>query len=128
MGHKKVARVRSIAQIQTLIQANNMRSRMTSGGGGGREMETARLLTNCSNTLHNIHTNAREKSQEHVQNGRRATFSWPTLYILNVCVSSLIYPACKGACFVLYCHPWPVWFYNIFPSYLIKGMIFGKGY
>jgi hypothetical protein len=28
--------------------------------GGGREMVTARLLTNCSNTLRNMHTNARE--------------------------------------------------------------------
>ena len=36
-----------------------MRSRTTSGGGGG-EMVTARLLTNCSNTLRNIHTKARE--------------------------------------------------------------------
>ena len=30
------------------------------GKGGGGEMVTARLLTNCSNTLRNIHTNARE--------------------------------------------------------------------
>ena len=29
-------------------------------GGGGGEMVTARLLTNCSNTLRNIHTDARE--------------------------------------------------------------------
>jgi len=44
------------------------------------EMVTARLLTNCSNTLRNIHTNARERiSQGHVQNGRRDTFSWPTM-------------------------------------------------
>jgi len=27
---------------------------------GGEEMVTARLLTNCSNTLRNVHTNARE--------------------------------------------------------------------
>jgi len=35
-----------------------MQSRTISGGekGGGREMVTARLLTNCSNTLRNIHT------------------------------------------------------------------------
>jgi len=60
--------------------ANNMRSRMTSRG----RMVTAQLLTNCANTLHNIHTNARERiSQGHVQNRRRATFSCPTLYVLN---------------------------------------------
>jgi len=34
----------------------------------------------CSNTLRNIHTNARENITRTVQNGRRATFSWPTLY------------------------------------------------
>jgi hypothetical protein len=44
VGHEKVARVK----------ANNMRSR-TAGGGGG-EMLTARLLTNCSITQRNIVT------------------------------------------------------------------------
>ena len=29
---------------------------------GGEEMVMARLLTSCSNTLRNIHTNARENS------------------------------------------------------------------
>jgi len=35
VGHGKLARVRSIAQTQELIQANNTRS-MTASGGGGR--------------------------------------------------------------------------------------------
>jgi hypothetical protein len=26
-----------------------------------------------------------------------------------------------------HCHLWPVWFYNIFPHYLMKGTIFKKG-
>jgi hypothetical protein len=30
------------------------------------------------------------------------------------------------ACAVLYCHLWPVWFYHIFPHYLIHGTIFEK--
>jgi len=58
MDHKKVARVRSIVQIQKLIQlpvADDQRP-----GGAGGEMVTARLLTNCSNTLRNMHTDARE--------------------------------------------------------------------
>ena len=43
---------------------------------------TAQLLTDCSNTLRNIHTNSRENiTRTHVQNGRRTTFSWPTLQI-----------------------------------------------
>jgi len=29
---------------------------------------------------------------------------------------------------VLYCHLCPVWFYHIFPYYLIKGTIFGKSF
>jgi len=30
------------------------------------------------------------------------------------------------ACAVFYCHPWPVWFYRIFPHCLVNGTIFGK--
>jgi hypothetical protein len=30
------------------------------------------------------------------------------------------------ACAVLYCHLWPIWLYNVFPLYLIKGAICGK--
>ena len=45
-------------------------------------MVTARLLTNCS--LYAIYILTPERiSQGHVQNGRRATFSWPTLYIIG---------------------------------------------
>jgi len=29
-------------------------------------------------------------------------------------------------CHLCYCHLWPVWLYEVFPHYLIKGMIFGK--
>ena len=46
-------------------------------------MVTAQLLANCSNTLRNIYTNVLtpERITGHVQNGRRATFLWPILYI-----------------------------------------------
>ena len=49
-------------------------------------MMTARLLTCCSNTLRNIlHIQTRERiSQGHVQDGRRATFSWPTLFCTSI--------------------------------------------
>ena len=56
VGQEKVARVRSIAQIQKLMQSPNA-ERLWRGGG---EMVTARLLTDCSNALRNIYTNARE--------------------------------------------------------------------
>jgi hypothetical protein len=46
VGHEKVARVK----------ANNMRSRTASVRGGGEEMLTARLLTNCSITQRSILT------------------------------------------------------------------------
>jgi hypothetical protein len=36
------------------------------------------------------------------------------------------YPACNAH--APYCHLWPVWFYNIFPHYLINGRIFEKRY
>ena len=50
------------------------------GGEGGGEMLTARLLTNCS--LYTIHVLTPERiPQGHVQKGRRATFSWPILYM-----------------------------------------------
>jgi len=42
------------------------------------------------------------------------------LYILSV--YSLRYPACNAH--APYCHLWPTWLYNIFPHYLISGMIF----
>jgi len=48
-------------------------------------MVTARLLTNCSNTLRNIHTNAREIfHKETCKNGRWTTLSRPTLYLKPV--------------------------------------------
>ena len=40
------------------------------------------------------------------------------------CVCSLWYPACNAH--TPYRHLWPVRLYNIFPLYLINGMIFGK--
>ena len=43
-------------------------------------MVTAWLLTNCSNTLRKYVLTPERISQGHVQNGRRATFSWPILY------------------------------------------------
>jgi hypothetical protein len=51
--------------------------------------------------------------------------------IMSVCVclySCFRYPTCKSHlfCAVLYCHLWPVWFYHVFPYYLITGTIFGK--
>jgi hypothetical protein len=47
-------------------------------------------------------------------------------YIFWMCVCSLRYPACNAH--APYCHLRPVCFYNIFPNYLINGMIFGKSY
>ena len=55
------------------------------GGGGGKgvsglgcvgwgETVTARLLTNRSNALRNIHTEPERISQGHVQNGGQDTF------------------------------------------------------
>ena len=43
------------------------------------------------------------------------------LYILSVC-SSPRYPACIAH--VPYCQLWPTRLYNIFPPYLINGMMF----
>jgi len=42
-------------------------------------------------------------------------------YISWLCVCSLSYPACNMH--APYCHLWPVWFYYIFPHYLINAMI-----
>ena len=47
---------------------------------------------------------------------------WKTSYW--VCVCTLSYLACKAH--VPYCHPLPIHLYNIFPHYLINGMIFKK--
>jgi hypothetical protein len=41
--------------------------------------------------------------------------------ILWSCVCGLSYPACNMR--TPYCHLWTVWLYNIFPHYLINGMI-----
>jgi len=44
-------------------------------------MVTARLLTNCSNIYATYILTPEIISQGYVQNGRRATFSWPILYL-----------------------------------------------
>jgi len=41
-----------------------------------------------------------------------------------VCVCSLRYPACEAH--EPYRHLWPVWFYHIFPHYLLNGTVLGK--
>ena len=49
-------------------------------------------------------------------------------YILQKCVRScLSYTACKShlLCAVWQCHLWPVWFYHIFPCYIMNGRIPG---
>jgi len=46
------------------------------------------------------------------------------IYILNVCICSLSYPACNAH--APYCHVWPAWLYSSFPHYLINGTIFEK--
>jgi len=46
------------------------------------------------------------------------------LYTLRVCVY-LYLSSMQCACVMLYCHLWPLWFYNIFPHYLTNGTIFG---
>ena len=41
------------------------------------------------------------------------------------CVSvALVIQRAKFMCHIIYCHPWPVWLYGIFPHYLINGPIF----
>jgi hypothetical protein len=40
------------------------------------------------------------------------------------CAYSLSYPTCNAH--EPYCHLWPAWLYNIFPHYLINGIIFKK--
>jgi len=47
-------------------------------------------------------------------------------YILRMCVCSFSYPASNAH--APYCHLWPAQPYNIFPHYLINGMIFEKSY
>jgi len=44
-------------------------------------MLTAGLLTNCSNTLRNIHTNVREDTTRKRAKRKVGYFSWPILYI-----------------------------------------------
>ena len=44
-------------------------------------------------------------------------------YLFWVCVCSRSYPACNEH--APYCHPRPIRLYQIFPHYLINGMIFG---
>ena len=46
------------------------------------------------------------------------------LHNLNVCISSLRYPACNAH--APYCHLWPAELYNILPHYLINGTFFEK--
>ena len=41
-----------------------------------------------------------------------------------VCICGLTHPACNAR--VPYCHLWPAWLFNIFPYFLIHGMIFEK--
>jgi hypothetical protein len=80
VGHEKVARVK----------ANNKRTRTARGGGvgGGGEMLTARLLTNCSITQRNILTPERI-SQGHVQMGGGLLFRGPSCIIsLRIAYSS----------------------------------------
>jgi hypothetical protein len=49
------------------------------------------------------------------------------LHILNVCLELQLLR--KAQCAVFYCYPWPVWLYQIFPPYHIKGTIFsGVGF
>jgi hypothetical protein len=45
-------------------------------------------------------------------------------YNICVCICSLRYPACNAH--TSYYHLWPALLYNIFPLFLIKGMILGK--
>jgi hypothetical protein len=46
--------------------------------------------------------------------------------IFGVCVYSLRYPACKGACAVLYCHLWSVLTVPYFPTLYKKRNDFRK--
>jgi len=41
-----------------------------------------------------------------------------------VCICRLRYPTCNAH--APYCHLWPAPLYNIFPRYLVNGMIFGE--
>jgi hypothetical protein len=45
-------------------------------------------------------------------------------YVFWVNVCGLTYPACNAH--APYFHLWPVWLYNTFPHYLIKGTVFVK--
>jgi hypothetical protein len=53
--------------------------------------------------------------------------SWKEMCIsYSMCVFVTLLSSMQCACAVLYWHLWPLWLHNIFPLYLIKGMIFEK--
>ena len=71
-------------------------------GGGGDEMVTARLLTNCSNTLCNIHANAKENIARTCAKQKVGYFVMAHLvyiYICKICMCVCVYVharACVG--------------------------------
>ena len=80
MGHEKVGRVR---RLDWCVKAKNIRSRTTSGGGvGGERNDDSTTVDWLFKHIYAIYIIKPERiSQGHVQKGRRATFSWPILYI-----------------------------------------------
>jgi hypothetical protein len=48
------------------------------------------------------------------------------LHTVSVCLWPYLY-SLQRACAILYRHLWPVWLYQIFPLFLINGMIFPGG-
>jgi hypothetical protein len=114
------------------VNRAKMRMSRTGGkGGGGADMPTMWSHSDSSEPL-------TESQNSGVQDGQ-CTYNITLkhvcatiiavvkamCYIFWVCVFSLRYPACNAH--APYCHLWPVRLYNIFPHYLINGMIFGGG-
>ena len=71
-----------------------------------------------------VEHNVEVLSCNHCCSGQEMSITQPEYVCVCVCVCiiSFSYPACNA--YVPYCHMWPALLYNIFPHYLINGMIF----
>ena len=74
-----------------------------------RNVNTTRLVTQ-------VQRKNEERSPSNCHRGIRVSI------ILSECVQSQLF-GMQSACAELYCHLWPVRVYNIFPLYVIKGII-----
>ena len=80
-------------------------------------------ITHCywDNTTGMTHLNNIEwRSCNHCCSGKAVSVTY------SKCVSVALVTSMQCASSVLYCHPWSIWLYHIFPHYVINGTIFER--